>query len=72
MTDTLAIDETVRLISSDKVDGTAVYGTDGERLGTVRNFMVDKVSGQADYAVLQFGGPVRAGQRLLSHSLAAA
>jgi len=56
MTDTIAIDETARLISSDKVDGTAVYGTDGERLGTVRNFMVDKTTGKADYAVLQFGG----------------
>ena len=56
MTETIAIDETARLISSDKVDGTAVYGPDGDRLGTVRNFMVDKVSGKADYAVLQFGG----------------
>jgi sporulation protein YlmC with PRC-barrel domain len=56
MADTLAIDETNRLISSDKVDGTTVYNRQGEKLGSVRNFMVDKRSGKAEYAVLQFGG----------------
>ena len=29
----VAIDETDRLIASDKVEGTAVFGRDGERLG---------------------------------------
>lgn len=56
MTDILARDETSRLIASDKVEGTVVYGRDGDRLGTVRNFMVDKRSGKAEYAVLEFGG----------------
>ena len=49
-------DETSRLIASDKVEGTAVYDRDGEHLGSVHNFMVDKVSGQVAYAVLAFGG----------------
>ncbi|WP_375408758.1 PRC-barrel domain-containing protein [uncultured Methylobacterium sp.] len=49
-------DETSRLIASNKVEGTAVYGRDGEHLGSVHNFMVDKVSGQVAYAVLAFGG----------------
>lgn len=48
--------ETDRMIASDKVEGTAVYNSVGERLGTVERFMVDKVSGQAEYAVLAFGG----------------
>ena len=52
----VAIDETERLIASDKVEGTAVYNGGGERLGTVRNFMVDKRSGQVAYAVMSFGG----------------
>ena len=56
MAENIAMDETNRLIASDKVDGTAVYSMSGERLGTVRNFMVDKRSGKAEYAVLQFGG----------------
>ena len=52
----LETDETPNLIASDKVEGTVVYDPEGERLGTVRNFMVDKRSGKADYAVLEFGG----------------
>lgn len=49
-------DETERLIASDKVEGTAVYGPGGDKLGSVMNFMVDKRSGKAEYAVLEFGG----------------
>jgi len=52
----VATDETDRLIASDKVEGTAVYNRNGDRLGTVHNFMVDKRSGQAEYAVMSFGG----------------
>ncbi|HVH94386.1 MAG TPA: PRC-barrel domain-containing protein [Nocardioidaceae bacterium] len=51
-----ATDETNRLIASDKVEGTAVYNRQGERLGSIYNFMVDKRSGQVEYAVLSFGG----------------
>lgn len=52
----VAIDETRRLIASSKVEGTAVYDRAGEHVGTIHNFMVDKVSGQVAYAVLSFGG----------------
>lgn len=55
MTDPLTT-ENHRLISSDRVDGTAVYSRKGEKLGIVKSFMVDKRSGKAEYAVLQFGG----------------
>ena len=37
----VAIDETRRLIASNKVEGTLVYNRAGEELGTVYNFMVD-------------------------------
>lgn len=50
------LDETHRLIASNKVEGTAVYNRKGERLGTVDHFMVDKLSGQVAYAVMSFGG----------------
>jgi hypothetical protein len=56
MTEPVAISETQRLIASDKVEGTRVYSREGERLGTIRNFMVDKRSGHVEYAVLEFGG----------------
>lgn len=52
----IATDETDRLIASNKVEGTAVYDTRGEKLGSIYNFMVEKSSGQVEYAVLQFGG----------------
>ena len=52
----IATDETDRLIASNKVEGTAVYNRDGEKLGSIYNFMVDKWSGKVEYAVLQFGG----------------
>ena len=44
----LPIDETGRLIASNKVEGTSVYGRGGERLGTIYNFMVDKYSGRSN------------------------
>ena len=54
--ETIAREETPDLISSDKVQGTAVYDRDGERLGTVDCFMVGKQDGRVRYAVLSFGG----------------
>ena len=52
----LEADETDRLISSEKVDGTAVYDRRGERLGSVHHLMIDKYTGQVAYAVMSFGG----------------
>jgi hypothetical protein len=56
MDNTVNTDETRELIASNKVEGTAVYNHEGERLGTITSFMVEKRSGQAEYAVMQFGG----------------
>jgi hypothetical protein len=51
-----ATDETQDLISSEKVEGTAVFSRDGEKLGSIHHFMVGKRDGQVRYAVLSFGG----------------
>lgn len=59
----VAIDETDRLIASNKVEGTAVYDRRGNRLGSVYNFMVDKRQGRVEYAVLAFGGFLGMGAR---------
>jgi len=48
--------ETAGLIGSDKVEGTAVYDTKGEKIGSIERVMIGKVSGQVAYAVLSFGG----------------
>jgi len=42
--------ETVSLIGSDKVDGTAVYGADDNKIGSVQRVMIDKISGKVAYA----------------------
>jgi hypothetical protein len=52
----LEADETDRLISSEKVEGTAVYDRRGESLGSVHHVMIDKYTGQVAYAVMSFGG----------------
>lgn len=56
-------DETERLIASDKVEGTPVYGRDGDRLGRIENLMIGKRSGKVEYAVLSFGGFMGMGDR---------
>ncbi|MET4035797.1 hypothetical protein ABIB94_007498 [Bradyrhizobium sp. JR7.2] len=48
--------ETFSLIGSDKVEGTNVYGADGEKVGYIERVMIDKVGGKVSYAVLSFGG----------------
>ena len=48
--------ETANLIGSDKVQGTPVYRSNGERVGTIERVMIDKLSGKVAYAVMSFGG----------------
>ncbi len=56
-------DETHTLISADKVKGTTVYNTGGEKLGSVEDVMIDKRSGKVVYAVMSFGGFLGIGDR---------
>ena len=44
------------LIAASKVNGTTVYNTVGEKLGSVYDVMIDKRSGNAAYAIMSFGG----------------
>ena len=48
--------ETGNLIGSDKVEGTAVYGADDNKVGSIERVMIDKISGRVSYVVLGFGG----------------
>ena len=48
--------ETHRLIASDKVEGTAVRRSTGDKIGTIQRVMIDKRSGNVAYAVMSFGG----------------
>ena len=44
------------LIASDRVEGTAVYGLDGAKIGHVHNFMVNKRTGQVAHVIVSDGG----------------
>jgi len=48
--------ETGSLIASDMVEGTTVYRTDGDKIGHIERIMIDKRTGKAAYAVMNFGG----------------
>ena len=52
------------LIASDRVEGTAVYNRQGDKLGSISNFMVGKMSGKVEYANLSFGGLFGVGSTL--------
>jgi sporulation protein YlmC with PRC-barrel domain len=61
--DTLARGEMGNLISSRRVEGTDVYNTQGEHLGSIEHVMLDKLSGQVAYAVMSFGGFLGIGEK---------
>lgn len=48
--------ETSDLISSEKVEGTAVMNRQGEKIGSIESMMIEKRSGKVAYAVMSFGG----------------
>ncbi len=60
MTTQSALDTSTRdthsLIGSDKVEGTAVYRSNGEKIGRIERVMIDKLNGKVAYAVMSFGG----------------
>ena len=49
----LEAQEQGNLIGSDKVEGTAVYGADRNKIGSIERVMIDKASGKVSYAVLR-------------------
>ena len=51
-----SVRETHEMIASDKVEGTNVYRSNGEKVGHVERIMLDKRSGKAAYAIMNFGG----------------
>jgi hypothetical protein len=61
----LQTDESMRLISSSKVEGTPVVDRNGEHLGKIVRFMVDKYTGRVAYAVMSFAGTLESGEALL-------
>lgn len=44
------------IISSERVQGTDVYSTGGDKIGAVDHLMIEKTTGRVVYAVIGFGG----------------
>jgi sporulation protein YlmC with PRC-barrel domain len=55
--------ETNMLISADRVQGTAVYDKDSEKVGSVDSIMLNKYTGKVAYSVMSFGGFLGIGER---------
>ena len=47
--------EALRLLSSNAVEGMAVFGRDGDKVGTVAAVLFDRFTGQADFIVVLIG-----------------
>jgi sporulation protein YlmC with PRC-barrel domain len=43
-------------IAASQVNGTNVYDASGEKLGSVHDVILNKMSGKAEYAIMSFGG----------------
>lgn len=56
MSDMNKVTSGTSLINAEKVNGTDVYNVAGEKLGTIEDLVLDKISGRVMYAVLSFGG----------------
>jgi sporulation protein YlmC with PRC-barrel domain len=55
--------ETSTMIAASKVNGTKVYNNAGEALGSIYDLMLDKQSGQVNYAIMSFGGFLGIGEK---------
>ena len=43
-------------IESDRVEGSAVYRSNGDQIGTIERLIIEKVSSKVAYAIMGFGG----------------
>jgi sporulation protein YlmC with PRC-barrel domain len=51
------------LILASRVNGTAVYNTNNERIGHIEDVAIGKLSGQVAYAILSIGGFLGMGEK---------
>jgi sporulation protein YlmC with PRC-barrel domain len=52
-----------RAICASKVAGTAVYNLSGEKIGTVDDVVLDKMSNEIMFAIVAFGGFLGIGEK---------
>ncbi len=57
---------TPRLLSATSIEGTTVRNTDGEKIGEIKDLMINLQNGDVAYAVLSFGGFLGFGEKLFA------
>ena len=62
--------ETHSVIASDRLEGTPVRSTNGTRIGMIERVMIDQLTGNVVYVVLNLDGLVGEGQKRLPISWA--
>ena len=62
-TESVTLVETA-LIASDKIEGTNIFDTTGEKIGSVRKLMINPITARVDYVVMGFGGLFGMGEDL--------
>lgn len=55
-----------RVLSASTLSSDDVYNTKGEKLGSIKELMLDIESGRVRYAVLSFGGFLSLGEKLFA------
>lgn len=55
-----------RLMGADTLIGEDVYNAHDEKLGDIKEFMLNMQSGEVEYAVLSFGGVFTIGEKLFA------
>ena len=63
---TVMTKETQPIISASKVEGTAVYGSNREKIGTVDSLMIGKRDGKVQHVILSVGGFFGMGDKMHS------
>ncbi len=63
MSDSLHQSTDSRLIAADKVSGVAVFDLNREKMGSIKDIYIDKMSGHAEYASMSFGGLLGMGEK---------
>lgn len=58
----MANSELHALVASDRVSGADVFGADGEKLGSIVRFYIEKKTGRVVYALMSFGGFLGVGE----------
>lgn len=66
MNDTIKSYGSTKVLSASTLNGDDVYNRNGDKLGSIKEIMLDIETGKVCYAVLSFGGFISLGEKLFA------